>query len=135
MKTIYNTEPDVLIKKTAEELKKIIKKPEWANFVKTGRAKENQPLNKEWYYIRAASILRTIYIRGPIGVQKLRIKYGSKKNRGSRPEKFYKASGKIIRIIMQDLEKNNLISYKKEGIHKGRIISPKGKSFIDNILK
>ena len=135
MKTIYEIESRVLIEKAAQELKNIIKKPEWVDFVKTSRAKENLPKGKDWYFIRAAAILRTIYLNGPLGVQRLRVRYGAKKNRGHKPERFYKASGKIIRTILQELEKNNLIIFKKEGVHKGRIITPRGKSFMDKIAK
>lgn len=135
MPNVYDIDATKLVNKTAEELKKIIKAPEWANFVKTCPAKERLPAQKDWYYKRAASILRNIYVKGPIGVQKLRVKYGAKKNRGHKPEKFYIGSGKIIRYTLQQLEKAGLVSYKKEGIHKGRIVTAKGKSFLDKLAK
>ena len=109
--------------------------PSWGSFVKTGTSKERPPTNLDWWYIRAASILTKVYRHGPIGVSKLRTKYGGRKNRGYKPERFYRASGKIIRTILQELEKNNLIIFKKEGVHKGRIITPRGKSFMDKIAK
>lgn len=133
--TVYDIEPRNLIKKVSGELKKLIKAPEWTKFVKTGPGKERPPVENDWYFIRAASILRVIYVKGPVGVQKLRVKYGNKKNRGHRPDRFYKASGKVIRSILQELEKVELIQYKKEGIHKGRIITGKGKSFLDKLSR
>jgi len=128
MANIYNVQPTELIKKAAEELKKIgdIKPAEWACFVKTGVSRERPPVEKDWWYVRAASILRNVYRFGPIGVSKLRTKYGGKKNRGVRPERFYKASGNIIRKIMQQLAKAELIKEHKEGVHKGKVITPKG---------
>jgi len=128
MANIYNVQPTELIKKAAEELKKIgdIKPAEWACFVKTGVHKERPPVEEDWWYVRAASILRNVYRFGPIGVSKLRTKYGGKKNRGVRPERFYKASGNIIRKIMQQLAKAELIKEVKEGVHKGKVITPKG---------
>lgn len=128
MANIYNVEPSELIEKTAEELKKLeeIKPPEWASFVKTSMSKERPPARDDWWHVRAASLLRKVYRHGPIGVSKLRRKYGSKKNRGVRPEKFYKASGNIIRKIMQQLTKAELVKEAKKGVHKGRIITPKG---------
>ena len=66
---------DELIKKVAEELKSIIGQPEWAPFVKTGNHKERPPVDNDWWYIRAASVLRKVYLLGPIGVSKLRTKY------------------------------------------------------------
>ena len=124
-----------LIEKAAEELKKIneIKPLEWAKFVKTGRHKERPPVSKDWWYIRAASILRKTYVLGPIGVSKLRRKYGGRKNRGHKPEHFYPASGSVIRKILQQLEKSTLIQQNKIGNRKGRILTPKGTSFLDKI--
>ena len=135
MTTIYDVDSRELILKTAEELKKIpeIKPPEWAAFVKTGMHKERPPVNSDWWYVRAASVLRAIYRLGPVGVEKLRTKYGGKKNRGTKKEHFFKGSGNILRKSMQQLEKAGLIKFEDKGVHKGRIITPKGRSFLDKI--
>tara|TARA_Y100000310_G_scaffold322644_1_gene381890 strand:+ start:79 stop:468 length:390 start_codon:yes stop_codon:yes gene_type:complete len=121
-----------LIDKTAQDLKKIkeIKPPVWANLVKTGVSRERVPVEKDWWYARTASILRKVHILGPIGTSKLRTKYGSKKNRGVKPGKFYKSSGNIIRKVLQQLETAGLIIKKDKGVHKGRIITAKGKSLL-----
>ena|SRR3989344_7669703 len=119
------------IEKLSESLKSLVKSPDWALFVKTGAGKERPPVDLDWFYKRSASVLITIYRRGPIGVAKLRVKYGSRKRRGHKPAKFCLASGKIIRNVMQQLEKAELVINKKDGIHKGRIVSPKGKSLVD----
>ena len=132
---MYNINPETLIEKTAQELKKVIKAPEWANYVKTGVAKERPPEDPEWWYKRAASMLRKIYMKGPIGVSKLRVVYGSAKNRGVKPEEFRKASGKIIRTILQQLEEQKLIEQTVKGVHKGRVLTKTGKSLLDNICK
>ncbi|MBI2507555.1 30S ribosomal protein S19e [Candidatus Woesearchaeota archaeon] len=133
MATIYDVDPSELIKKAASSLKSNdnIKEPDWAKFVKTGMSKERPPVEKDWWHTRAASILRKVYILGPIGVNKLRKKYGGKKNRGHKPEKFYPGSGNIIRKILQQLEKAELIKYAEKDTHKGRIITPKGKKLLD----
>lgn len=135
MATVYDVDTQTLIKATVEKLKesKDIKPLEWSLFVKTGSSKERPPVEKDWWYIRAASILRKVYLRGPIGVSKLRKMYGSKKNRGFKPEKFYPASGSPIRKILQQLEKEGYIEKKRKGIHSGRVITNKGKSFLDRI--
>lgn len=135
MVTIYDVNPNKLIERVSEELKKveIIKEPEWVRFVKTGASKERAPVERDWWYTRAASILRKVYVLGPIGVNKLRIKYGGKKNRGHKPERFYKGSGSVIRKILQQLEKAELVKQVEKGIHKGKIITPKGKKFLDKI--
>ena len=130
MATAYDVEANKLIEETALELVKLenMKAPEWAGYVKTGPAKNRVPVRDDWWQVRAASILRAIYMaKGPIGVQKLRVRYGSKKNRGHKPEKFFRASGKIIRSILQQLEKEGLVAQKEIGVHKGRSVSGKGK--------
>lgn len=131
MASIYDTNPSELIKKASEELKKELKMPDWAKYVKTGPAKERPPSQSDWFYFRAASILRKIYQHGPLGVNKLRTKYGSKQNRGHKPSIYRRAGGKIIRNILQQLEAKNLIKKDAKAAHKGRVITPKGKRFLD----
>ena len=135
MVTIYDVDPSDLIVKTAEELKKVeqVSIPDWATVVKTGPGQERIPDSLDWWYMRAASILRKVYHRGPIGVSKLRTYYGKKKNRGVKPERFYKAGGKVIRTILQQLEVAGLIVQVEKGVHKGRMVTPKGRSLLDSI--
>lgn len=137
MPTIYDVDPNQLIQKTAEALGKLpsLKPPAWAGFVKTGTHKERPPVQSNWWSLRAASVLRSIYKLGPVGVSKLRKKYGGKKRRGHQPPEFRKGSGNIIRRILQQLEKEQLIKQTAIGVHKGRIITGKGKSFLDTIAK
>lgn len=135
MATTYDVDPEELIKKAAEELKKIseIKPPVWASYAKTGRHKERPPVKEDWWYTRAAAVLRCIYRVGPIGVSKLRAKYGGKRRRGYAPPHFYKGSGSIVRKVLQQLEKAGFLQQAVKGVHKGRIVTPKGKSFLDKI--
>lgn len=130
---IQNTPANILLDNVSKQLKSIkeISPPEWANFVKTSSARERPPIEKDWWYIRTTSILRKIYVLGPIGVNKLRKKYGGKKNRGHKPERFKLGSGKIIRTILQQLEKAKLIEKTEKGAHKGRVLTKKGKSLLD----
>ena len=106
MSTIYEVSTNELIEKVAEQLKNYeqIKAPEWAAYVKTGHFRQRQPTRDDWWYVRSAAILRSIAKLGPIGVSKLRTKYGGKKNRGNKPEHVYRASGNIIRKSLQQLE-------------------------------
>lgn len=137
MTTIRDVNLSELVKKAGIALKSIkeIEKPSWAAYVKTGISRERPPENPDWWYIRAASILAKVYRHGPIGVNKLRTKYGGKKNRGHKPERFYKGSGSIIRKILQQLEKAGLVENKQIGVHKGKFITKKGKSFLDKTAK
>ncbi|MHA1303537.1 MAG: 30S ribosomal protein S19e [Candidatus Heimdallarchaeaceae archaeon] len=140
MPSAYDVPADKLISRIAEELKKNpeIQPPEWAQYTKTGVHKENTPVQKDWWYIRAASILRKIYFKGPIGVSRLRIIYGGKHRRGVRREHFARGSGSIIRKILQQLERANYIQKKsdhskKRKVINGRAITPEGQSFLDKL--
>jgi small subunit ribosomal protein S19e len=123
-----------LVKKTAEELKKRIDMPAWAKLVKTGVSRERPPENPDWWYMRAASILRKIYVAGPIGTSKLRTYYGGIHRRGHKPAHFANAAGKIIRVILQNLERAKLIENTTKP-KKGRAITAEGKRLLDRIAK
>jgi small subunit ribosomal protein S19e len=135
--TRYDVPANELILKTAAELEKIpdLTPPSWSDFVKTGVHKERAPVQKNWWHIRAAAILLTIQRKGPIGVSKLRTKYGGRKNRGHQPEKFCRASGNIIRKILQQLEKAGLAEKGEKGAHKGRVITKQGAKLIGKIAE
>ena len=137
MVTPYDVDPGKLIEKLAEELKKIenIVAPEWAKFAKTGAGKERPPVEKDWWHTRAASVMRKVYLSGPIGVSKLRKKYSAKKNRGHKPERVYVGSGNILRKILQQLEKAELLKYVEKGVNKGRIVTGKGEKLLNQAAK
>ncbi len=133
--SVLDVPSDKLIRKLADSFKKSenIKPPVWAGFVKTGSGKERPPMQDDWWYVRAASVLRSVYKLGPIGVSKLRTKYGSKKNKGVKPEKHYKGSGNILRKIFQQLEKEGLVKFAEKGVRKGRIVTKKGYDLLNKI--
>lgn len=133
MAKVFDVDPGKLIEKLAEELKKVehIKAPEWGKFAKTGAGKERPPARRDWWHVRAASVMRKIYVSGPVGVSKLRKKYSSKKNRGHKPERVYSGSGNILRKILQQLEKAELLKYVEKGVHKGRIVTSKGEKLLN----
>lgn len=135
--TVHDIELQKLIRKAAIELKKIseITPPNWAPYVKTGAHKQRPPSQKDWWYLRTASILRKIYLLGPIGTNKLRKKYGGLKGRGHRPEEFRRGSGSIIRKSLQQLQKAGLVTQTQIKGHKGRVLTPKGKAFLDKLSK
>ncbi len=120
----------------ADILKNIpeFKQPEWIFFVKTGTAKQRPPQEEFFWYKRAASILRQIYIHNVVGVNRLRTRYGSKKNRGMRPERFKKGSGKIIRMILQQAENAGLLEkYNEPKKRAGRRLTKKGKEIMEGV--
>nr|WP_321351720.1 30S ribosomal protein S19e [uncultured Methanoregula sp.] len=131
MTTVYDVPADHIIRRTAEELKKRkeIVPPAWAAFAKTGVHKEMPPEDPDWWFTRAAAVLRRVYVDGPIGIERMRSFYGGKKNRGSKPNAFRKGSGSILRKSLQQLEAAGLIIHDKTG----RRVSPAGMAFLDNL--
>ena len=131
--SIENVSRSEVVDRLSAELKKVseIKPPAWHLFVKTGCQAEHPPVSPDWWFVRAASILVKLTGLSPIGVSKLRIQYGGKKNRGMAPEQFRKSGGKIIRLILQQLEKAGFAKQAVKGVHKGRAITPKGISFVE----
>jgi small subunit ribosomal protein S19e len=131
MTTVYDVPADHIIRRVAEELKKRkeIVPPAWAAFAKTGVHKEMPPEDPDWWFTRAAAVLRRVYVDGPLGVERMRSFYGGKKNRGSRRNAFRKGSGTVLRKALQQLEAAGLILHDKTG----RRVSPEGMKFMDNL--
>ena len=131
MTTAYDVPADALIERLSEYIKGNISQvqpPEWAAYVKTGTHVERAPQDPDWWYVRTASMMRKLYINGPIGVSRLRKAYGGRKRMGVRPAHFRKAGGNILRSILQQLEAADLVE--KDGT-KGRVVSSKGRSLLD----
>ncbi len=129
MVSVYDVPAGELVNKLAEKLKDVkeIQPPEWARFVKTGPHKERIPQQADWWYVRAASVLRRVYVDGPVGVGRLRTWYGGRKNFGHSPEHHVDAGGAIIRKVLQQLEAAGFIKKDKAG----RVIAPKGQSLLE----
>jgi small subunit ribosomal protein S19e len=133
-RTIFSKDAQLFNIALAEALKDVkeISAPEWSFFVRTGVSKQRVPEDKDFWYKRTASILRQLYLHGVVGVEKLRTRYGSRKDRGVRPAKFKKSSGKIIRLILQQSEKAGLVEKVKD-TQFGRRLTKKGRDFLDAI--
>lgn len=131
MTTAYDVPADVLINRLSGYMKENIREiqpADWAGYVKTGSHVERAPQNPDWWYVRSASVIRKLYMKGPVGVSRLRKEYGGRKRRGVRPAHFAKAGGNILRSILQQLEQAGLAQ--KDGIN-GRVVSGKGRSLLD----
>lgn len=132
--TVREVDSKALLARLKEELKKLneLQPPQWSHFVKTGVHKERLPEQPDWWYARAASLLRRIYIDGPVGISRLRSYYGGRQNRGQAPEHFRKAGGKILRTILQQLEQAGLV---RKIERRGRKPAQKGAAMLDNLAK
>ena len=132
MAKVYDVPANVLISKLAEVLKtEDIPAPSWSLFVKTGAHADKPPQKSDWWHTRCASILRKIYLHGPISVNELRTMYGDGKRNmyyGARHHKD--ASGAIIRNAMHGLEK---LGYVEKVEKKGRVLSRQGMQKLDKM--
>ena len=131
MPNVYDVKASKLVGAVAAQLKDKIKKPEYINYVKSGANRERPPTDPDFWYVRGASVLRQVYINGPVGVSKLRTRYGSRKEHSVHRRHHVGAGGGIIRDLFQELERAQLVKSTKEG----RVITPKGRSFVDKIAK
>ena len=130
MTTPYDVPASKFIEKLAKYLRENVDEvqpPAWASVAKTGTHVEKQPQNPNWWYIRSASILRKVYVHGPIGIEKLRAEYGGRKDFGTKPEHAVKAGGSNIRKVLQQLEAAGLI---QKSSPQGRKMTPKGRKLL-----
>ncbi|MGD0250432.1 MAG: 30S ribosomal protein S19e [Thermoplasmata archaeon] len=126
--------PALLLAQLATELRnrQAVAPPPWATFVKTGVHKQRAPMQTDWWYLRSASVLRKIYLKGHVGVTRLSAEYGGKRDRGSAPYHARTGSRAVLREIVQQLEKSGLVQpYKTQG----RRVSPEGEKLLSAVSK
>ncbi|KAL7791874.1 ribosomal protein S19e domain-containing protein [Trichoderma ceciliae] len=107
--------------------------PGWVDTVKTGPAKELPPQDIDWFYVRAASVARHVYLRKTVGVGRLRKVHGTAKNRGNRPSHHVDASGSVDRKVLQALEKIGVVEQDED--KGGRRITQSGQRDLDRIAQ
>merc|ERR1719188_2377681 len=131
--TVKDVKPEIFIRSFAKHMKRQgrFELPKWADVVKTGVCKELPPLDPDWLYVRAASVARFVYNEGGAGVGSFRKIYGGQQRRGTCTNHFRKASGKIVRYCMQQLEEMGIIEIdEKTG---GRKVTPEGQREMDTV--
>jgi small subunit ribosomal protein S19e len=130
MPTVYDVPQDILVSRLAEHLRHVsqISPPSWTAFAKTGSHAERQPVQRDWWYVRCASLLRKIYLHGPVGLSQLESDYGGRKTLGLFVGHHRDAGGSAIRKAIIQLETADLVS--KQG-NKGRVLTSKGVSLLD----
>lgn len=130
--TVLDVDASKFVRAYADYLKRSGKLdvPSWVDVVKTGKSKELAPYDPDWFYTRAASIARRLYTRPGTGVGSLRIVYGGRQNRGSRPSKHSKGSESVARRALQSLEKLNVVEKDPSG---GRRLSAEGRRNLNHV--
>lgn len=133
MPTPYDIPASVFVKRLAQYLRQNVDEvtsPPWVTLVKTGAHVEKAPQSPDWWFTRSASILRKIYMEGPIGVERLRSYYGGRLNKGVRPERGRKGGGSILRKALQQLEAAGLVETLK---NRGRAVTTDGRRTLDRL--
>ncbi|MDG6899305.1 MAG: 30S ribosomal protein S19e [Nitrososphaerota archaeon] len=120
-----------LISALAEQMKSLpsVQEPDWAKFVKTGSHAERPPTSSDWWFSRAASLLRKVYLHGPVGLSDLERTYGGSKALHYFPKHHRDAGGSSIRVILRQLEQAELVSKTP----KGRVLTSKGRAMLDKV--
>lgn len=121
-----------LLESLKEHLKGSLTAPPWTPFVKTGASRERAPTQPDWWFTRSASVLRRIYLDGPVGVSRLRTYYGGRRRRGSASAHFRPGSGNILRKSLQQMETLGLL---RSLPGRGRDLTPKGRALIDRLAR
>jgi small subunit ribosomal protein S19e len=131
MITVFDVNPNKLIHAVAKELEKDkkITPPEFTKYVKTGPHAELAPVQKNFWYIRCASILRQAYVRNKISLGGLKVHYGGAQKNVVHVPHHKDAGGAIIRNAFKQLEAAGYLIKEKDG----RILSPQGRKFLDGV--
>lgn len=133
MPTPYDVPAAILIDRLARYLKDNVYEvvpPTWASFVKTGSHAVRPPQDPDWWFTRCASLLRKIYIRGPVGITRLRSEYGGRVDRGTKPEHARRGGGAIIRKALQQLEAAGFVETLR---NRGRVLTREGRRLLDRL--
>lgn len=131
MPTPLDVPSDVLINMLSKFLKENVGEvapPTWALTAKTGSHRDRPPANQDWWYMRCASLLRKLYLHGPVGIARLRVEYGGRLRRGTHIEHSRVAGGSAIREPLQQLQKAGFISVESK---KGRKLTAEGISLLN----
>eukprot|EP00465_Bigelowiella_longifila_P011000 CAMPEP_0185253856 /NCGR_PEP_ID=MMETSP1359-20130426/2422_1 /TAXON_ID=552665 /ORGANISM="Bigelowiella longifila, Strain CCMP242" /LENGTH=178 /DNA_ID=CAMNT_0027836285 /DNA_START=24 /DNA_END=560 /DNA_ORIENTATION=+ len=107
--------------------------PEYCRYIKTASFKELGPYDPDFYFVRAASIARKVYLEGGVGVGGLAKVYGGSARKGTRKCHFQRGSRGILRHILRQLDDMKIVQ-KKKG-QKGRFITSTGQKTLDVIAK
>uniref|UniRef100_A0A7N5NZU3 Small ribosomal subunit protein eS19 n=1 Tax=Ailuropoda melanoleuca TaxID=9646 RepID=A0A7N5NZU3_AILME len=92
-----------------------LKVPEWVDTVKLAKHKELAPYDENWFYTRAASTARHLYLRGGAGVGSMTKIYGGRQRNGVMPSHFSRGSKSVARRVLQALEGLKMVEKDQDG--------------------
>ncbi|MDA4128774.1 MAG: 30S ribosomal protein S19e [Thaumarchaeota archaeon] len=133
MVNAYDVPARELLSALTEKVKTLptMEVPGWASIVKTGSHAERPPHEASWWYARAASILRKLYLHGPLGLSEFQISYGGAKTTGYSYKHHRDSGSSAIRKILKQLEQAELVAKTP----KGRVLTPKGTALLDGLSR
>ena len=133
MVSAHDVPSSKLITALAVQMKDVpaVVEPDWAHWVKTGSHAERPPTSSDWWFTRAASLLRKVYLHGPVGLTDLERAYGGTKALHYNPKHHRDAGGSSIRKILKQLEQAELVAKTPNG----RVLTPKGRAMLDKVSK
>ena len=110
---------------------------QYNEFVKCSYANELSPLDPDWFFVKAAAIIRQVYKSKSktLGIGSLKVQFGKRQRRGVNTNVRSNAGGKIIRDIVRQLKS---ISYVEnyastDGVTMGLLVTRTGKAQLDKI--
>merc|ERR1711931_127849 len=131
--SVKDVDQHKFVEALANHLKKSgkMKVPDWVDLVKLAPRKELAPYDEDWFFTRAASMARHIYLRSPVGVGAFTKIYGGRQRNGTAPSHFSKACGSVPRKILQALEGMKLVAVDPN--NGGRILTSQGRRDLERI--
>ena len=132
MTTAFDVPALPLLQRVAEHLRSEgkVTAPEWAPFARTGVHTEKAPVQRDWWFLRTAAVLRKVYILGPIGTSRLAAEFGGARDDGSAPYHPRKGSRNIVRTALQQLEEAGYVATREK---RGRIVTASGRKLLDGV--
>jgi len=133
MPTPLDVPSDLLVDRLSKFLKENVGEvapPTWALTAKTGSHRERPPSSPDWWYVRCASLLRKLYLHGPVGIARLKVEYGGRLRKGTHIEHSRTAGGSAIREPLQQLQKAGFVAVEAK---KGRKITAEGISLLNRM--
>ncbi|XP_043837480.1 40S ribosomal protein S19-like [Dromiciops gliroides] len=130
--TVKDVNQQEFVRALAAFLKKSgkLKVPEWVDTVKLAKHKELAPYDKNWFYTRAASTPRHLYLRVGAGVGSMTKIYGGRQRNGVMPSHFSRGSESVARRVLQALEGLKMVEKDQDG---GQKLIPLGQRDLDRI--
>eukprot|EP00768_Dysnectes_brevis_P000457 gnl/Dysnectes_brevis/109_a130_11433.p1 GENE.gnl/Dysnectes_brevis/109_a130_11433~~gnl/Dysnectes_brevis/109_a130_11433.p1 ORF type:complete len:144 (+),score=31.29 gnl/Dysnectes_brevis/109_a130_11433:33-464(+) len=109
------------------------KQPAYTEYAKTGACRDRVPESDDWYFVRAAAVLRRLYVRRNVGVGAFTKVFGTAYTTKCAPQHFKRSSSKVIRNILQQYEALGYVTQPRNG--SGRVMTRKGQKIVDQFSK